>query len=362
MAVVNPSESECRVNSHPAPDGVEMLMEVWRSVLGRLSVGIDDNFFRIGGSVRSADLMFAEISRRLGRELPSAIIFQAPTVASLASLLDQPILPRFSPFVQLKSGDRNPSIVIAHGLDGRASFSGLAERIRTEHAIYGIQAKGVDGMEKPLDRIEDMAEFYLDALAALRLQEPPILIGYSFGGLVALEMAQRLSQQKKNIELLVMIDSYPHPRYLSVGQRLRLGAQRIKRRAFEMRQRPLRDSISYFMERVEDRLRIAGLNTGGQTFPEASPLSLAQTTFGVKRKAYVALARYRPRAYSGKIKFIKSETDTYFPGDPIPVWAHLASNFEVEIVRGSHLNMVTTHYEGLADVLTRFLAETEEPE
>ena len=300
---------------------------IWRSVLNRPSIGIDDNFFRIGGSVVSADLLFAQIAQKLGRELPSATIFQAPTIATLASLLDQPELPRFSPFVQLKAGGQKTPIIIAPGLDGRASFSGLAKRIQTDHPIYGIQAKGVDGIEEPLDRIEDMAQFYLDALNELQPDGPYILIGYSFGGLVALEMAQRLSEQKKDIQLLVLIDAYPHPRYLSAGQRLRLSGQRTKSHLLAMKARTIRGAISYLSDELERRLR-------GTRVPEASPLSLAQTTSRVKRKAYVALENYRPRPYSGKIEFVKSETHTYFPADPFPVWAHLAAAFEVETVRG----------------------------
>jgi acetoacetyl-CoA synthetase len=340
---------------------VEILASIWRSVLNRPSIGIDDNFFRVGGSVASADLLFAEIAQKLGRELPSATIFRAPTIATLASLLDQPELPRFSPFVQLKAGSQKTPIIIAHGLDGRASFSGLARRIQTDHPIYGIQAKGVDGLEEPQDRIEDMAQFYLDALNELQPHGPYILIGYSFGGLVALEMAQRLSDQKKDVGLLVLVDAYPHPRYLSAGQRLRLRAQRTKNHILAMKQRTIRGAFSYFVDELERRLRNAGVHTRGKRVPEASRLSLAQTTLRVKRKAYVALAHYLPRAYSGKIKFVKSETHTYFPGDPFPVWAPLAAEFEVETVRGSHLDMVTTHFEGLATVLTRDVTEAVGP-
>ena len=357
MSLVNPSEAACSASLQPTPVTVELLIQIWLSVLKRSSVGLEDDFFQMGGSIRSADLLFAEIAQKLGRELPTATIFQAPTIATLVSLLDQPVLPRFSPFIQLRAGRQHPKILIAPGLDGRASFSGLARLVRTEHPIYGIQAKGVDGREEPLDRIEDMAQFYLEKLDGLQPQGPYILIGYSFGGLVALELAQRLRVQQKKIALLVMVDSYPHPRYLSIRQRLLLSAQRTKRRILEIQQRQILGGISYLMEGIERRWEIAGLGSNGTGIPKASDLSLAQTTPRVKRKAYAALARYRPRPYGGKIMFVKSETDTYFPGDPVPVWAHLAAAFEVETVRGCHLDMVTTHFEGLATVLTRYIKQ-----
>jgi thioesterase domain-containing protein len=103
-------------------------------------------------------------------------------------------------------------------------------------------------------------------------------------------------------------------------------------------------------------MRIAQ-NHSGSRLPEAPRLSLARTTLQVQKKAYLALARYRPQPYPGKIKFVKSESDSYFPGDPVPVWANLAASLEVETVPGSHLNMVTTHFESLAAVLSRYVNE-----
>ena len=300
--------------------------------------------------------MFADIARKTGREVPSATIFHAQTIAALAFVLDQPTLPRFSRFVQMKSGSQEPPILIAPGLDGCASFSKLATRIQTQHPIYGMQAKGVDGMENPFDCVEDMAQYYVEGLNELQAHGPYILIGYSFGGLVALEMAQRLSDCGNEVGLLVLIDAYPHPRNLSTGPRLRLTVQRATRHISEMKDKPIRDAMTYFVSGLKRRLGIAGAN-GGPGLSETSRLSLAHTTLQVKGKSYVALARYRPRVYRGDVKFIKGENETYFPGDPRSVWAHLVRTFEVESVPGTHLDMVTTHFEGLAAALTHCLGE-----
>src|SRR5438552_6897298 len=134
---------------------------------------------------------------------------------------------------------RNPPIFIAHGLCGTVQFTELAKHIRTGHPIYGIQGKGLDEIEEPLERVEDMARFYLEALEELYPQGPYILIGYSFGGLVALEMAHRLPETGKNVALLVLIDAYLHPRYMAYSQRLRLFATRVRGNANKMRQLPL---------------------------------------------------------------------------------------------------------------------------
>ena len=357
MTQIESSRSDRSVRSATASTMVEALVPIWQRVLQRPSIGIEENFFDIGGNVQSADTLFAEIARDCGREVPTAAIFHAPTIAALASMLEQPTLPRFSPFVRLKAGKEHPPILITHGLGGRARFSELARHILSAHPIYGIQARGIDGREQPFDRIEDMAQFYLGALKDLQPEGPYLLIGYSFGGLVALEMAQRLSAGGKEIALLVLVDAYPHPSQMSSRQRLRLGWQRSLRRVSEMRRRPVPEAISYLTGGVKRRFGLAGPQGRVPHAAGGSRLSLAQTTLQVKEKAYVALARYRPRPYAGKIKFVKSESDEYFPGDPVPVWANVAADLEVETVSGSHLDMVTTHFEGLAAVLTRYLQE-----
>lgn len=336
----------------PAPAMVEMLMPIWQRVLQRSSIEVDDNFFSLGGSLRSADLLFAAIEQQSGRKLPSATIYHAQTIAALASLLEEPTLPRFSPLVQVKAGCEKPPILIVHGLAGTVPFFGLAQHIRTAHPVYGIQAKGVDGMEEPIDCIEDMATFYLDSIKGLQPHGPYVLVGYSFGGLVALEMAQRMTRHGEKVALLVLVDAYPHLRYLSPGQRLGLIARRAIRIIFEMNTRLPRAA-----RRLERRLRAAGVQSARNRLPETSRLSFEQTTLRVKDKAYVALARYRPRFYSGKIKFVKSEGDSYYPADPVAVWVNLAAEFEFEIVPGGHLDMVTTGFESLAAVLTRYVEE-----
>src|SRR5947208_14443890 len=78
--------------------------------------------------------------------------------AALAAILEKPTPRRPSPFVHLKAGSEKPPIFIAHGLCGTVQFTELAKHIRTGHPIYGIQGKGLDEIEEPLERVEDMAK------------------------------------------------------------------------------------------------------------------------------------------------------------------------------------------------------------
>jgi len=178
------------------------------------------------------------------------------------------------------------------------------------------------------------------------------LVGYSFGGLVALEMAQCLLDAGKHVALLVLIDAYPHPRYLPWWQRQRLVLTRARGHFNRMRELPLRSAWAYFSRGLERRLHIT------RTLEESlgSPLNLpfaAAALQRVKQNAFVAYANYEPRFYRGKLNFVTAEKKSFFPEDPASVWSALASELEVEVIPGHHLNIVTTEFKPLASALTR---------
>lgn len=264
------------------------------------------------------------------------------------------ISPELSPFLLIKNGSGKPPIFIAHGLCGTVQVAELAKHIHTSNPVYGIQGKGIDGLEQPLDRVEDMARFYLEAIENLDAEGPYILVGYSFGGLVALEMAQCLSNKRKHVSLLVLIDAYPHPRYLPWLQRQRLLVTRAKGHLNRMRELPLRSAWAYFGRGIERRLHITRTLEESQGSPLNLPFAAAALQ-RVKQNAFVAYANYQPRFYRGKINFVTAEKKSFFPEDPASVWSDLASELEVEVIPGHHLNIVTTEFEPLASALTRYI-------
>jgi thioesterase domain-containing protein len=321
----------------PTSTMVEVLTPIWRRVLQLSSVGVDDNFFDLGGDSALALELFHEIALACDRDLLPVMIYHAPTIAALAAMLDQSTTPRVPALVQLKAGSEETPIFIAHGLGGSVmDFFQVVKHIQTRHAIHGMQAKGIDGVEEPLDRIEDMARYSLDAVRQVQPHGPYHLIGFSLGGLVTLEMAQLLIASGEKIGLLAMLDSYPHVSRLSRGQRARL-------------------SIRQTWRRVAKRMQWLGVTPPYQTTIDVSSSPALQH---FRDSSYLALERYQPRFYPGKINFAQAAIPTDFPADPAAVWAGLAQQFELESVRGDHLGMMTTHFEELAATLSRYLRET----
>ena len=247
-----------------------------------------------------------------------------------------------APLVQLKTGGQKPGIFLAHGIGGDATdFSELVRHMRLPHPIYAMQAQGNHvTVRKPLRSIEEMAGVYLDAIKRVQPEGPYLLVGYSLGGLVSLEVAQHLCRAGERVPLLTLVDSYPHQSRLSTRQRCRLFRRLIHRRVLSV----VRDFRKHGPNRRPSQdLRAAITN------PESSR-TLQQR---LQKDCYVALRKYRPRFYEGSIRFIKAEMPTKFPDNPAAVWAHLAANFEADTMPGDHVTMLSTHSDMFASLLTR---------
>jgi acetoacetyl-CoA synthetase len=345
------------VAENAAPCIIPKLTAIWEKQLQHTPILPDDNFFDFGGDSSIAVEIFNEIANSFGRELPPVTIYHAPTIAGLGALLQQSLTPRLPSLVLLKPGVGHP-VFIAHGLGGSAmEFFQLVKHIEGINPIYGLQARGTDGTDEPLDRIEDMAQFHIDAIREIQTTGPYFLIGYSLGGLVALEMARKLKETGHSIGLLVLLESYPHRRYVPLGQRARLTARLVWRHTSNMLELPIADAISYLLQPSE-RLSHFSRNEDGRLYrhPPTGVWSTAAMQ-RVRDSGYTALVRYRPRHFAGKISFVVAAKPSDFPDNPVAVWSELTDGLTVETTTGDHFEIITTYFESLAGVLTRYLRE-----
>jgi thioesterase domain-containing protein/acyl carrier protein len=341
------------MNPMPTSTMVETLLPIWQRVLQVESIGVDDNFFDAGGDSALAAALFAEIARVTGRELPPVMIYHAPTVSTLAAVLEESAAPRVPALVCLKSGSEKPPIFITHGLGGSVmDFYQVVKCVQTPLAIYGMQAKGIDGAEEPFDRIEDMARYALAAVKEIQPRGPYMLVGYSLGGLVTLEMARQLTANGEKVALLAMLDSYPEIRYLSFVQRARLMLRLATRRASSAIKLPFPEAVSLMLRPSRRR----SLTPRVSYMPPAD-MDISPTMQRVRQSSYLALTRYRPQPYTGKVRFVRAAVPTAFPADPMAVWKRWLRRLDVESVPGDHLEIMTTHYEDLAAAISRYVEE-----
>jgi thioesterase domain-containing protein len=315
------------------------LSKIWRRVLKREHIGGTDNFFELGGNPRLAVELFRDIERAFGRALPPVVIYQAPTIASLKVLVDAPACPPFAKYVakyvELRSGSLWPPVFITHGLGGNVmELFGFVNHLQCAHPIYGLQERGMDGLEEPCSSVEEMAQRHVETMRTLQPVGPYILIGYSFGGLVAHEMARHLAETGGSIALLVMIDAYPCREYVLqyASTMQKVGAHYIKVRNYALRKL-----------RSDSRIQSFGMD-------------LTPAMQRVLEKATRALHSYQPRYYDGCIRFVKAKTNLFYPNQE-QLWANFAEHFVVERVNGNHLSLMRTYHENLATVISRYLGE-----
>src|SRR4029077_17208311 len=152
-----------------------------------------------------------ELERALGVELSVTLINEAPTFASLCEALREQRTTRYVPLVLLKEGGGLPPVFFIHGVGGNvAELFPIARSMTYPGAVFGIQARGLARQELPHTTVEAMAAEYLTAIKTRQPNGPYYLCGYSFGGLVAFEMARRLRESGDEVGLLGLFDTMPN--------------------------------------------------------------------------------------------------------------------------------------------------------
>ncbi|QXE24305.1 amino acid adenylation domain protein [Richelia sinica FACHB-800] len=184
------------------------ITQIWEEILGIQPIGIKDNFFDLGGNSLLAVKMFWQIENRLGTNLPLATLLQSGTIEALSAIISKKYYPKNRSLVAIQPHGSRPPFFCVHGMGGEVlCFRDLALRLGDDQPFYGLQPKGLDAIETPYTRIEDMASHYLQEIRTIQPQGPYFLGGFSFGGLVVLEMAQQLHQQGEEVEKLVIFDT-----------------------------------------------------------------------------------------------------------------------------------------------------------
>jgi acetoacetyl-CoA synthetase len=347
-------------NDLPAvSETVACLLDIWSRILQYPSVSPDSDFFDLGGDSLLAVGLFLEIERITGRNFPLTTIYDAPTVAALAELIDRGEEKTFSPLVPLNAGKEGVPFFFVHGLGGTViELAALGKLIRTRRPVYAVQARGLDGAEPPFAAVEDMAAYYLEAIREVQPAGPYLLGGYSFGGLVALEMARLL--EPRNVALLCMVDAFAHPRTWPFASRTIVRGRRLQARLELFLRQPVRETAAFLMQRAglaaptPQGMRVAGQPRRWLGEIDSSlPLPLRQ----VRDAAVTALMNYRPQAYGGKITFLKAATtDAVFPPNARAIWRPLASELELHMVHGDHASVIGAQAQSAAHCLSLCLA------
>jgi thioesterase domain-containing protein len=256
-------------------------------------------------------------------------------------------LPAFSPLVLINEGQSIPFFCV-HGAGGNVlNFRDIARRLGDDQTFYGLQAPGVDG-SRALRTIEEMSELYTTEVLRAHPNGPYFLGGYSGGGVVAYDMAQRLSRDGRDVALLVLLDTFrADVKPLQTSPREHL--TRLLDEGPAYLQRRVAARVWREVEEITGKLRMRFYASHGQ------PLPFDLREFQMTRAFLEASATYRAEPYGGRVILYRaSEVDAAFKhvGETLG-WDELTPKLEVVQVPGDHDSLV---YEPYVNVMTNHLA------
>ena len=362
-------------------DALELqLVPIWENVLDVYPIGVQDNFFEMGGHSLSAVRLMAEIQQQFEQTLSVATLFQGATIEQLAKIIRQQTdYQVWSPLVAIQPHGSKPPFFCMPGSGGNVIyFHQLARHLGTEQPFYALQARGLDGESTPLTRVEDIASYYLEAIRRVQPQGPYLLGGHSFGALVAFEMAQQLQQRGQPVALLAILDlpalppdrqpielDWDNARWMAliahILETLSGNSLDLSFKDFQ----PLNDTDAYQL--LKERLERANL------LPASADINQVRSIVQVIKADELAFLRYVPPVgYPNPITLFKTggsysdEFGTF--GDILDEldwgWGRLSTKpVEIIMVPGNHTTILTEPYvQVLADKLRKCLEQASQVE
>jgi len=211
-ALPAPDGSVLALREYEAPQGeVEnTLARIWQDLLNVEQVGRHDNFFELGGHSLLAVQMVSLLENVYPHQFQVRDLFIYHTLSELATHLSEHVFEtrkNWSPLVALSAKDNIPVIYAVPGVAmTSASFLPLARAIGNVAAIHAFEPRGLDKHQTPLLSMQEIVVANVEALLAHNQNGPYLIMGHSFGGAVAFEMALEL-QARRKIVRLVLLDS-----------------------------------------------------------------------------------------------------------------------------------------------------------
>ncbi|MBD0346056.1 MAG: amino acid adenylation domain-containing protein, partial [Coleofasciculus sp. Co-bin14] len=193
----------------PRNDWERQVIEIWENVLNVQPIGIQNDFFELGGSSLLAVEMFAQIEKKFGKQFPLSILLTAPTIAQLANLLGQSEQAQLrESLVLLREGSTKPPVFLIHDGDGETLLCrALANSLDPEVPVYGVQPYSNDRCPILHTRFSDMVDYYIQQIRKVQQQGPYFLAGLCAGGILAFEIARQLQIQGQPIKMVAIIDA-----------------------------------------------------------------------------------------------------------------------------------------------------------
>ncbi len=340
----------------PKDELEKRLVKVWEEILNLKKIGVEDDFFEIGGHSILAINLLEKISKEFDVEIPMVKFFMNPTIRNIANqirivrsgkTIDPNVLVRFH-----DDKHRKPLYFI-HPSGGSVHwYTMLANELKDSIPFYGIQAKGVDGKEEPHTTIEEMAAYYITAIKENQPEGPYVIGSWSMGVVIAYEVARQLTERGEEVERLIILDQGPYLPLAKAEDDAEFLAGmfmgRIKFSIDKLRKMSYDDQLKYVLKKAKKE----------RQFPKHIRFKQFKNYVKILKIQQDAWRNYEPLPSDLKITLIKStERDDRKNESPDLGWGELARNgVEIYQTPGNHNTILhQPKVQKLAKLLTQLL-------
>jgi len=346
----------------PRNEAEVILADVWKTVLAINNVGILDNFFDLGGQSLLAVQMLAEVEKRFKKKVSINNIFKYPTIALLAEFLSsEKAKDSYKSLVPIKPNGTKAPLYIIHG-DGynMSNFVSLAHYLDEQQPLFSLQPVGLDGKDEPFNNLEDMAAHYVSEILHHNPNGPYAIVGYSFGGYVAIEVKRQLEKMGKEVKTLGVFDTDA-----GVLQYKKSGLKKVPKKLIRQFPKALfvvkslistpSEAINYQKELAAKKIKKFSSKFVKQE-DELADIDLNLYKVNVNHE--VALNNYELKPFNGKLHLFKAHNRMYYVDEQEFLgWKKFAKDGVIVYdIPGDHRTMfLPPHVKELATILQKIL-------
>jgi len=346
-------QADAPPRSRPANQVEQQLAVIWQEVLDREQVGVNDNFFEIGGHSLLAVRLLVEIEKVFGQKIPLVSLFQNATIASLGKLLTTTGEPGAWPtLVEIQKGDGRPPLFCVSMPNVNAlGYVALARHLGADQPVYGLQAQYPEDLqgEHSQRAVDELASEYLEAIRAVAPRGPYQFVGMCRGAHIAFEMARRLRDQGQQIALVGVLDTWVlENTYKKQVLYLEDYVRRLRA--------SLRLGLKGHLELIRNKSRRSNSpeNRTGQTINATSQLANPM-------HAYFPGPGFKPKTYGGRVAVFRARKQPLNRiRDKELGWGKLADGgVDVHYITGEHGGSMLRepHVQVLATEIQKFLVK-----
>ncbi len=318
----------------PRTETEESLVQIWSEVLHAPRIGIRDDFFQMGGHSLLAIQLIDKIRSRYKVSLQLADFLRNSTLQDMAAEIDSLLVSsndiashskkEWTPLVLLgtKKGDSTP-LFCAAGIGGHVMELNQLAKELGDIPLWGLETRGVLEGQTPHSTIEDLAKEHVAAIRTVQAHGPYFISGYSFGGVVAFEIAQQLTSQNEEVAWLGLIDASGP----AIRQRTLIELR------IEQAKRLVDDPLAYVKHSIERRKR----DRAAIYHERYAHIYAAMSS---------AYDKYRPQPYKGDAVLFQTPRhenyeDMLYVIDEYNGWrSYILGKLEVIPITGRHLTVV----------------------